>query len=79
MMTDDSFFTPVTRVHTYVCVRLLSPPGNRSIAAATGAHYVHPFDDADAWKGHSSVVHELYRQLPQKPDAIVVSVGGECM
>lgn len=41
------------------------------------AVYVSPFDHPDLWKGHSSIVHELLEDLDgNKPQAIVVSVGG---
>lgn len=39
------------------------------------AQYVHPFDDALIWQGHSSLVDELV-SAAVKPDAIVLSVGG---
>jgi L-serine/L-threonine ammonia-lyase len=52
--------------------------------------YVPPFDHPDIWDGHSSIVHELKRQLAdmhnsssllngssnKAPDAIICSVGG---
>jgi L-serine/L-threonine ammonia-lyase len=52
--------------------------------------YVPPFDHPDIWEGHSSIVHELKRQLAdmhnsvsllngsshKAPDAIICSVGG---
>jgi L-serine/L-threonine ammonia-lyase len=38
--------------------------------------YVHPFDQPSTWKGHSTIVEELSRQLPRAPDAIVTCVGG---
>lgn len=34
------------------------------------------YDDAVVWDGHSSMITEIARQLPQKPDAIFCSVGG---
>jgi L-serine/L-threonine ammonia-lyase len=39
---------------------------------AADAQYIHPFDDPLIWEGHASLVDEL----PRKPDAIVLSVGG---
>ncbi|KNC76710.1 hypothetical protein SARC_10803 [Sphaeroforma arctica JP610] len=47
-------------------------------AAPTRALYVPPFDHADIWEGHGTVVHEIKQQLPQGvvPAAVVVSVGG---
>lgn len=52
--------------------------------------YVPPFDHPDIWEGHSSIVHEMKRQLAdmhnsssllngssnKAPDAIICSVGG---
>ncbi|KAG7155731.1 serine dehydratase-like [Homarus americanus] len=37
---------------------------------------VHPFDHPDIWEGHSTLVNEILEQSPEKPAAIVVSVGG---
>lgn len=37
--------------------------------------YIHPFDNAVAWEGHSSLIDEAVSQC-DKPDAIVLSVGG---
>lgn len=34
------------------------------------------YDDQILWSGHSSMVHEISEQLPNKPDAIFCSVGG---
>lgn len=34
------------------------------------------YDDPVLWNGHSSMVHEMSNQLPNKPDAIFCSVGG---
>jgi len=39
------------------------------------AYFVHPFDHPLLWKGHSTIVDELVEQT-EKPDAIVLSVGG---
>ena len=39
------------------------------------ACFVHPFDHPTLWAGHSTVVDELVEQT-EKPDAIVLSVGG---
>ncbi|MCX4026715.1 pyridoxal-phosphate dependent enzyme [Endozoicomonas sp. SM1973] len=36
---------------------------------------IHPFDDPLIWQGHASIVTELKQQI-EKPDAIVLSVGG---
>ena len=37
---------------------------------------LHPFEGQDTWEGHASLVHELKHEMPEKPDAIVASVGG---
>ncbi|HET7061016.1 MAG TPA: pyridoxal-phosphate dependent enzyme, partial [Nitrosospira sp.] len=37
--------------------------------------YIHPFDDPLLWKGHASLIDEIFR-AGLKPDAIVLSVGG---
>lgn len=36
------------------------------------------YDDPILWQGHSSIIHEITRQLPPgtRPDAIFCSVGG---
>lgn len=47
----------------------------KSLATAVNSRYVPPFDDPLLWKGHASVVDELVRQI-EKPDLIVVAVGG---
>ncbi|XP_051828807.1 L-serine dehydratase/L-threonine deaminase isoform X1 [Antechinus flavipes] len=38
--------------------------------------YVPPFDDPLIWDGHTSIVKELKENLPGKPGAIILSVGG---
>ena len=40
--------------------------------------YIPPFDHPDVWKGASTMVEEIQKQLPagERPDAIVCSVGG---
>lgn len=38
--------------------------------------FVHPFDHETIWWGHSSLVDELVTQVDEKPDAVVVAVGG---
>lgn len=42
------------------------------------AIYVPPFDHPDIWEGHSTMITEMRRQMPDQgaPDAIVCSVGG---
>ena len=37
--------------------------------------FLHPFDDPLVWQGHSTLIDEVVRQR-DKPDAIVLSVGG---
>ena len=37
---------------------------------------VHPFEGADTWEGHGSLVRELAEQLPAPPAAVVGAVGG---
>ena len=41
-----------------------------------GAVYIHPFDDPDVIAGQGTVALELLRQLPQRPDAVFIPVGG---
>ena len=40
--------------------------------------YIPPFDHPDIWKGASTMVEEIQKQMPagERPDAIVCSVGG---
>lgn len=40
--------------------------------------YVPPFDNQDIWKGASTMIEEIQKQMPdaERPDAIVCSVGG---
>ncbi|MCH8293807.1 pyridoxal-phosphate dependent enzyme [Candidatus Poribacteria bacterium] len=45
------------------------------LAREDGVAYIHPFDDSRVWRGHASIIEEVYRTGP-KPGAIVVSVGG---
>lgn len=40
------------------------------------AALVHPFNHAEIWKGHSTIIHELKEQMKAPPDAVVLSVGG---
>lgn len=37
--------------------------------------YLHAYDDPLVWEGHASMIDEAVRQI-QKPDAVVLSVGG---
>jgi hypothetical protein len=34
------------------------------------------YDDPILWSGHSSMVHEIHKQLQKEPDTIFCSVGG---
>lgn len=45
-----------------------------SLMQSTDA-YIHPFDDPLVWRGHASLIDEIFR-AGIKPDAIVLSVGG---
>jgi len=45
------------------------------VAEDPSAYFLHPFDHPVLWEGHSTVVDELVEQT-EKPDAIVLSVGG---
>ncbi len=45
------------------------------LARQSGGAYIHPFDDASAWAGHATMVHEAAED-GFRPGAVVVSVGG---
>jgi L-serine/L-threonine ammonia-lyase len=45
-----------------------------SLMQSTDA-YIHPFNDPLIWRGHASLIDEIFR-AGLKPDAIVLSVGG---
>ena len=45
-------------------------------SSRTGRVYVHPFDDPDVIAGQGTVAMEILRQVPDKPHAIFVPVGG---
>lgn len=47
----------------------------RLVQEDPGACFLHPFDHPALWSGHATLVDELAGQT-EKPDAIVVSVGG---
>lgn len=47
----------------------------REYAQNDHAIYAPPFDDALLWQGHASVIDECAKEM-QKPDKIVLSVGG---
>jgi L-serine/L-threonine ammonia-lyase len=40
------------------------------------AFYVHPFDSRDVWAGNSTLIDEVVEQGLERPDAVVVAVGG---
>jgi L-serine/L-threonine ammonia-lyase len=45
-------------------------------SAASGAFYVHPFDMQAVWRGNATLVEEVVAQGLERPDAVVVAVGG---
>jgi len=47
-----------------------------AFAKAHQASYIHPFDNPVLWDGHAIIIDEAVEQGLQKPDAVVVSVGG---
>ncbi len=48
----------------------------REMANELNYAYIPPFDHPVIWQGYVSIIEELKRDLPVKPDAIIVSVGG---
>ncbi|XP_069789269.1 serine dehydratase-like isoform X2 [Narcine bancroftii] len=46
------------------------------LSKTDGWVYVPPFDHPLIWEGNASIVMELWKELPCKPGAIIVSVGG---
>ncbi|EDV23267.1 uncharacterized protein TRIADDRAFT_28057 [Trichoplax adhaerens] len=48
----------------------------KEIAKETGGWYLPPFDHPDVWEGNSSIMDEIQSQIPEKPGALVVAVGG---
>lgn len=48
----------------------------RSFCTAGGAHFLAPFDDPDVIEGQASVAVELLDQLGQRPDLVILPVGG---
>ncbi len=52
--------------HGYAC----------NLAENINGAYIHPFDHPGIWEGHATIVDELAEQCSQKPDAVVLSVGG---
>ena len=45
-------------------------------AAASGARFIHPFDDEDVIAGQGTIGVEITQQLPEPPDVVFVCVGG---
>ncbi len=46
-----------------------------NFAKKTDGLYISPFDHPLIWEGHSTIVDEIAKEI-QKPDAIILSVGG---
>ena len=46
------------------------------IAEREGGALLHPFDNPRIWAGHASMIEEVQEQTDQKPEAVVVAVGG---
>ena len=52
------------------------------LAKNSDAFFVHPFNQATTWEGHSSIVQEIHQQLVndfddhRPPSAIITCVGG---
>lgn len=38
--------------------------------------FVHPYDNPDIWLGNSTIMDEINYQIDEKPEAIVVAIGG---
>ncbi len=45
-------------------------------AEASGARFIHPFDDEDVIAGQGTIGVEITQQLAEPPDVVFVSVGG---
>jgi threonine dehydratase len=48
----------------------------REICAATGATFIHPYDDRDVIAGQGTIGMEILRQCSAAPDRIFIPVGG---
>ena len=48
----------------------------QEFCAATGGHFLSPFDDEDVIEGQASVAVEIEAQLGRLPDRIILPVGG---
>ncbi|XP_077867868.1 L-serine dehydratase/L-threonine deaminase-like [Saccoglossus kowalevskii] len=46
------------------------------LAEEPGCAYVPPFEHPDIWAGHATVIEEIAQDLKEKPDVIILSVGG---
>ncbi|MEQ8367430.1 MAG: threonine ammonia-lyase IlvA [Roseicyclus sp.] len=44
--------------------------------AASGAHFLSPFDDADVIEGQASVAVEMIEEMGRAPDRLILPVGG---
>ena len=49
---------------------------SQSLQAASGATYIHPYDDLDVIAGQGTIGMELLRQMPRGMEAVFVPVGG---
>lgn len=38
--------------------------------------YIHPFDHPTLWEGHATMIEEIHKQIPKKPGAVALAVGG---
>lgn len=50
--------------------------GAKEFLTQVNGGYVHPYDNPAIWLGHSTIMDEIMYQIDEKPDAIVVAVGG---
>lgn len=48
----------------------------RAELLGAGGVYVPPFDHADVWAGHATMVREMAGEMEEAPGAVVCSVGG---
>eukprot|EP01126_Amoeba_proteus_P026895 TRINITY_DN2662_c0_g1_i11.p1 TRINITY_DN2662_c0_g1~~TRINITY_DN2662_c0_g1_i11.p1 ORF type:complete len:274 (-),score=66.13 TRINITY_DN2662_c0_g1_i11:261-1082(-) len=46
------------------------------LALEPDTELIHPFDHAEIWEGHSSMIHEIYSQVPTPPSVVITVVGG---
>lgn len=47
-----------------------------TFASETGAVFVHPFDEPDVIVGQGTIGKEILEDMPSKPDAVYIGVGG---